>query len=220
MQLRADFTKREAVGPDDETWRPSPTPGIDRWMLDRIGDEVARATSIVRYAPDSRFPSHTHGGGEEFLVLDGLFLDEAGRYPAGTYVRNPIGTSHSPAAGPDGAVLFVKLHQFDPGDQKRLVIDTKALPWQSGPIDGVEILPLHRFGPEAVTLQRWAPDTRLPTRSYDGGAEVLVLAGRFSDESGTYPTGTWLRLPQGHTHGPVAGPAGVQLYVKTGHLQA
>src|SRR6516165_7170873 len=55
----------------------------------RIGDEVARATSVVRYAPKSRFSAHIHGGGEEFLVLDGVFQDEHGDFPVGSYIRNP-----------------------------------------------------------------------------------------------------------------------------------
>jgi hypothetical protein len=66
-------------------------PGVERMMLDRIGDEVARATSLVRYAPNSTFSPHVHGGGEEFFVLEGEFGDEHRTYPAGTYVRNPIG---------------------------------------------------------------------------------------------------------------------------------
>ena len=74
--------------------------GVDRRPLDRIGEEVARATSIVRYAPGSRFSAHTHGGGEEFIVLDGVFQDEHGDYPPGTYVRNPPGTRHTPGSEP------------------------------------------------------------------------------------------------------------------------
>jgi anti-sigma factor ChrR (cupin superfamily) len=77
-------------------------------MLDRIGDEVVRATSIVRYAPGSHFSAHTHGGGEEFFVLNGVFQDEHGDYPVGSYVRNPPTSSHVP--GSDlGCVIFVKL---------------------------------------------------------------------------------------------------------------
>ena len=96
MKINADFTKRAVVRPDDVDWIPSPMAGVERKMLDRIGEEVARATSIVRYAPDSYFEEHTHGGGEEFFVLDGVFSDQYGDYPAGTYVRNPIGTKHRP----------------------------------------------------------------------------------------------------------------------------
>ena len=98
MRLNADFSKRVVIRPDDYEWVASPMPGVERMMLDRIGDEVARATSLVRYAPNSRFSAHVHGGGEEFLVLEGTFADEHGQYPAGTYIRNPIGTGHTPMA--------------------------------------------------------------------------------------------------------------------------
>jgi hypothetical protein len=102
MRLNADFTKRVVIRPGDTTGSSSPASGVDRMMLDRIGEEVARATTIVRFAPNSAFDAHTHGGGEEYLVLDGVFSDEAGDYPVGTYVRNPIGTAHRPHIGPGG----------------------------------------------------------------------------------------------------------------------
>src|ERR1041384_5451885 len=146
MELRARFDQREVVRPEDEPWRASPMAGVERRMLDRIGEEVARATSIVRYAADARFSAHTHGGGEEFLVLGGSFHDATGDYPEGAYVRNPIGTSHAPWAGPDGAVLFVKLWQFAAADTQRVVIATRTAAWHPGPVAGVTVLPLHEFG--------------------------------------------------------------------------
>ena len=112
MELNANFSERVTITPAQYKWVDSPQPGVERMMLDRIGDEVARATSIVRYAPNSQFPAHSHTGGEEYIVLQGTFADENGEYPAGTYVRNPIGTSHSPRVGAEGAVILVKLQQF------------------------------------------------------------------------------------------------------------
>lgn len=187
-------------------------------MLDRVGDEVARATSIVRYAPDARFSEHTHGGGEEFLVLSGSFHDDAGDYREGTYVRNPIGTAHAPWAGPDGAVLFVKLHQFTAADTRRVVIDTRAAPWHPGLVPGLTVLPLHEIGTEHVALVRWAPSTRFVQHRHRGGEEILVLEGVFQDEHGVYPRGSWLRSPHLSEHTPFTGPEGALLYVKTGHL--
>ena len=102
MRLNADFDQRVVIRPEDHQWVPSPMPGVERMMLDRIGDEVARATSLVRYAPNSTFSPHVHGGGEEFLVLEGEFGDEHALYPAGTYVRNPIGSAHTPRVGDEG----------------------------------------------------------------------------------------------------------------------
>ncbi len=71
-------------------WSPSPMAGVERQMLDRIGGEVARTTTIARYAPGSRFsPPHTHDGGEEFMVPEGVLTDKHGDFAAGSYVRNP-----------------------------------------------------------------------------------------------------------------------------------
>ena len=108
MNIRSDFAKREVVRPGDEAWRPSPMPGVERMMLDRLGDEVARATSIVRYAPNASFSTHVHGGGEEFLVLEGLFEDEHGSYPKGCWIRSPHHSQHAPFTGPLGALIYVK----------------------------------------------------------------------------------------------------------------
>src|SRR5713226_5259628 len=105
--VNADFSRRIVIATDELPWLPSPQAGVERRLLDRIGSEVARATSLVRYAPASIFPAHGHALGEEFLVLDGIFSDEHGDYPTGTYIRNPPGSSHSPRTAP-GCTIFVK----------------------------------------------------------------------------------------------------------------
>ena len=97
MGLNSDFGVRAAVHSADIPWVASPMPGVDRRMLDRIGDEVARATSIVRYAPGSKFSSHVHTGGEEFLVLDGVFQDDA--VPRGSGTRSNFNTGCSYPSG-------------------------------------------------------------------------------------------------------------------------
>lgn len=74
--INADFEQRVVIQPTDYQWIESPMPGVERMMLDRVGDEIARATSLVRFAPHSVFSSHNHSGGEEFLVLEGVFSDE------------------------------------------------------------------------------------------------------------------------------------------------
>ena len=218
MELNADFSQRVLLHADEIAWQASPMAGVARRMLDRIGDEVARATSVVRYAANARFSAHTHGGGEEFFVLAGSFHDTSGDYPEGMYVRNPIGTSHAPWAGPDGAVLFVKLWQFEKADARHVVIDSRSAAWRPGPVPGVSVLPLHEFGSERVALERWAPSTRLARHRHHGGEEVLVLEGAFEDEHGVYPKGSWVRSPHGSEHSPFTGTDGAVIYVKTGHL--
>jgi anti-sigma factor ChrR (cupin superfamily) len=193
-------------------------PGVERMMLDRIGDEVARATSLVRYAPNSTFSPHVHVGGEEFLVLEGVFGDEHQTYPAGSYVRNPIGSSHSPRVGDQGCIIIVKLHQFDQEDSASIVINTHEADWIPDYAPGLDVMLLHEFQNERVVMIRWAPNTPFKKHTHEGGEEVFVVEGCFSDENGDYPAGTWLRLPDQSSHSAFTGDEGALLYLKTGHL--
>lgn len=218
LKINEDFNQRVVIRPDDYDWVPSPMPGVERMMLDRIGDEVARATSLVRYKPNSEFSSHSHGGGEEYLVLEGVFSDEHGDYPVGTYVRNPIGTEHTPRIGPEGATIFVKLHQFETEDTDQKAISTKETEWLPGLVDGLSVMPLHEHGTEKVALVRWAPNTRFNPHQHWGGEEIFVLEGTFYDEHGVYPVGSWLRSPHLSKHTPYTKDDGALIFVKTGHL--
>lgn len=216
MRIHADFDRRVVLRPQDRSWVPSPMPGVERQMLDRIGEEVARATSLVRYAPGSRFSPHTHGGGEEFLVLDGTFSDEHGDYGPGTYVRNPIGSTHAPRSD-DGCTILVKLHQFHAADTTPVVVPTRESAFVPGLVDGLTVLPLHHHGTEGVALVRWAPGTVFRPHRHWGGEEIFVLEGTFQDEHGDYPAGTWIRSPDGSVHRPFSDE-GCLIWVKTGHL--
>lgn len=218
MQLNADFTKRAAVHATALDWVPSPMAGVERKMLDRIGEEVARATSIVRYAPASRFSAHTHGGGEEFLVLDGIFQDEHGDYPPGSYVRNPPGTRHTPGSA-TGCTILVKLWQFDPEDRTPVRIetaDTKLDPLPGR--QGVEAATLFENARETVRIERWAPGAQIGYAP-DGGIELFVLKGGFTESDESFARWSWLRLPIGAALEAAAGPEGCRLWVKERHLR-
>ena len=218
MRINADFTKRASVHAGTSDWVQSPMPGVERRMLDRVGDEVARATSIVRYAPGTAFSPHTHAGGEEFFVLDGIFQDERGDYPAGSYIRNPPTSRHTPRSQA-GCTIFVKLFQFDPADCSQVNIDTKlreALAPAGQP--GVRLIPLFIDGREDVRLEEWRADASVML-DVPGGFEALVLEGSFAEGGETFARHSWLRLPKGSRLTAVAGPAGARLWVKTGHLQ-
>jgi anti-sigma factor ChrR (cupin superfamily) len=217
MELNTDFSKRVAVHAAHIPWVPSPMAGVDRRMLDRIGDEVARATSIVRYAPGSHFSQHTHGGGEELLVLEGEFSDEHGDFPAGSYIRNPPTSRHTPRSGP-GCVLLVKLWQFDLADRTQVRIDTRDrmfVPMACR--DGVTTLELFRDPHEIVRLERWATNATIELAPR-GGAELLVLEGAFEESGERFEAQSWLRLPQGGTLAARAGAKGCTVWIKTGHL--
>ncbi|MEO1402630.1 MAG: cupin domain-containing protein [Cyanobacteria bacterium J06635_1] len=218
MKIHADLTQRAVVESQTLPWIDSPLPGVQRRMLERDGEEVARATSIVQYAPGSQFSAHTHGGGEEFLVLDGVFSDEYGDYGPGVYARNPVGSTHTPHSK-NGCTILVKLRQFDAGDQARVVINTHQTPWAPGLVKGLSVMPLHNYQAETVALVRWKPDTYFQQHTHLGGEEISVIEGTFEDEQGTYPQGTWLRNPAGSVHTPFSRE-GCTLYVKVGHLSA
>lgn len=215
MELNADFTKRAIVHGQKTEWVASPMKGVDRRMLDRIGDEVARATTIVRYAPGSAFSAHTHTGGEEFLVLEGVFTDEHGDYPAGTYVRNPMGTSHTPSSAP-GTTIFVKLWQFDQSDQKQFSVDTDSGEYQET-APGIDTLLLHEDSRERVTMERWSANADVALTAPDG-MEILVVKGGFTEDGEDFVSQSWLRIPRGGEVSAKVGPEGAQVWVKRNHL--
>jgi anti-sigma factor ChrR (cupin superfamily) len=214
MELNADFSQRVLVHSTDLAWVPSPMAGVDRRMLDRIGDEVARATSIVRYAPGSKFSAHTHTGGEEFIVLEGVFQDEHGDYPAGTYVRNPPTTSHTPGAA-EGCTIFVKLWQFDPQDRTQFRLDMDNALTQMG--QGVTGKTLHSDDRETVQFVSVAAGHVFQVTP-EGGAEILMIAGTAREGGDDLRQGSWLRLPVGLPVCVTAGDSGAKLWIKTGHL--
>ena len=219
MNTNADFDQRIALDTNDMSWVASPSANVSRKMLDRVGAEIARATSIVRYEPGSSFSVHEHGGGEEILVLDGVFGDEHGEYPAGTYLRNPPGTRHSPRSSV-GCELFVKLWQFTPGDLQQIRINTNEAVWYPGLVSGLSVMPLHEAAGVNTALVRWAPNTQFNRHVHPGGEEILVLEGVFHDENGSYRAGSWLRSPRYSVHTPFTQEQGALIYVKTGHLGA
>lgn len=215
MELNADFSKRVVIHTDELTWQASPMPGVERRMLDRIGGEIARATTIVRYAPGSSFSPHTHTGGEEFIVLDGIFQDEHGDYPKGTYVRNPPTSVHTPGSEP-GCTIFVKLWQFDRQDRTQF---RKSI---SGDINaagnGVTEVPLHQDARETVTCQHLSPLSSMQTVN-TGGIELLVIDGAAIANGEALRTESWLRLPDGDNLSISAGPEGATVWMKIGHLR-
>ena len=215
MLLHDDFAARAVAHAVAMPWVPSPTPGVERRMLFRIGGEKARATSIVRYAPDSHFPAHGHPGGEEILVLDGVFQDESGDYPAGSYMRNPPGTHHTPASA-QGCLIFVKLWQFRKDDDALVALRTNDTPVAAWP--GVAASrKLFDNGHEQVRLETWEADQDIELTN-PKGLELLVLDGTFSDATETFARHSWLRLPAGMDLRVRTGAEGARVWRKSGLL--
>ena len=218
MQINADFSQRVLLHGAQMPWVDSPVPGVQRRMLDRLGDEVARATSLVRYAPGSRFSAHTHGGGEEFLVVQGVFQDEHGNFPAGAYIRNPPTTRHTPGSAP-GCIIFVKLWQFDSADRTPVMVATHKIgrvPDAARP--GIAVTPLFEDARETVQIETWDAGARADVQMPDG-AELLVLEGGLAEAGEPLRPMSWLRLPRGARLTAIAGSDGAKVWIKTRHLR-
>ncbi|WP_341644867.1 cupin domain-containing protein [Thauera sp. SDU_THAU2] len=215
MLINADFSRPAIVAADQYHWVASPQSGVERVMLDRVGAEQARATSIVRYAPDSWFPRHPHSGGEEILVLSGTFSEDDAHYPAGWYLRNPPGSNHQPSSK-EGATIFVKLQQMQPQERHAVRIDTRAeSSWHNE--NGRHICSLFSDDVEQTSLQRLELDEALFTAPVSG-AELLVLSGNVLADGESYQRGSWMRLPAGQYPGIVAGSHGTTVYLKIARL--
>lgn len=216
MLLNDDFAHRALVHAATLDWVASPAQGVERRMLFRIGEEKARATSLVRYAPGSHFSRHAHPGGEEFLVLEGIFQDETGDFPAGTYVRNPPGSGHEPGTEL-GCTIFVKLWQFRKDDHERVV----RLPGEGEPASlrpGVtSSLILFEGADERVIFEAWQPGAEIELANPEG-LELLVIAGAFADGAETLDPWSWLRLPAGEPLRAQVGPQGARVWCKLAPL--
>ena len=218
MNLNADFSERVVLHGDEIEWLETRMKGVKRRMLDRIGAESGHATTIVSYDPNSKFASHVHDGGEEFIVLDGVFQDEHGDFPAGSYIRNPPESRHTPGSD-DGCVIFVKLWQFDPEDRNHIrvrfdrmdAIDDRHRP-------GIAVIPLYRDEREHVRIEHWDAGAEVMIDDR-GGMEIFVLDGGFEENGDQLRKHSWLRVPVGSKAEIKAGPVGAKVWIKTGHLR-
>jgi anti-sigma factor ChrR (cupin superfamily) len=215
--INGDLSVRVAVDTAAMQWSPSPSGTVWRKRVHLVGPaESGQVTSVVRYEPRSTFHAHEHPDGEEILVLDGVFSDERGDWPAGTYLLNPEGFRHAPFSR-EGCVLFVKLRQFPGRTRQHVAVRTETVAWQPTERAGVSVRRLYSQAgfADSMRLERWARGTQLERVNYPQGAELFVLEGSFADESGSFASGTWLRLPVGAAHSPSSAD-GCVLYVKEG----
>ena len=218
MDVNADFTQRVILHGDSIPWEDSPMKGVERRRLDRIDTDNERVTTIVRYAPGSQFSPHVHTGGEEFIVLEGVFEDDYGDWPAGSYIRNPPQSRHTPGSR-NGCTIFVKLWQFDPDDRTFVHANRHklgAVPERDRP--GVCVSPVYKDAREDVRFETWEPGAVVNIES-SGGAEVFVLEGGFRQAGDELTIHSWLRMPVDSNIEATAGAQGATVWIKTGHLR-
>jgi len=217
MNVNADFSKRVVLHADSIAWEDSPMPGVQRRRLDRVDAELDRVTTIVRYAPKSHFSSHVHTGGEEFIVLEGVFEDDYGEWPVGSYIRNPPQSKHTPGSEL-GCIIFVKLCQFQPDDRTFIHVNLAKLGSVSArDRPGVNISPLYKDDFEEVRMEQWTAAASVDLDT-EGGLELFVLDGELTEGDDKLIKHSWLRLPANSKFHALAGPQGARVWIKTGHL--
>jgi ChrR Cupin-like domain len=226
MKIHGDFTLFAAAHFEASKFIPSPVAGIDRFSLDRVGGEKARATTIVQYHPNSKFPEHEHIGGEEFLVLEGTFKDEFGVFPAGTYVRNPIGSKHAPWVDNDGCTIMVKLLQMaETGDGTaplHICLDDKKSSGRKAEFGRVLDLYQNSKTGEHVQMCWLDAHQAVPAPDCTNGEEIFVVEGALLFGTESFEKWGWMRFPAGTRIDKRtllrAGSTGAQIFRKTGHL--
>ena len=215
VNLNMDFSAPVIIDTTTIAWAASPLPGVQRRRLERQNTESGHTTSIVRYAPGSSFAPHTHGGGEEYLVLDGIFSDENGDFGKGYYVRNPPGSRHTPRSR-EGCTIFVKLCQMMPSGEPQIAIDTNREQWQPKSDDWL-IMPLYQNSRESVRLDKLRPGASTGHHSYAGGLEMLLLHGDLTINGECCQPQTWARFPAG-AELTLHSANGCLFWNKRGHL--
>ncbi len=216
QKINHDLTRRVAINPESIVWYPTNSTGIC-FACFESDDEIQEhpVTMLTRFDPDGFFSYHEHPGGEEILVLDGCFTDEIGEHPPGTYMLNPEGFRHTPRSD-KGCLTFVKLRQHGGTTRQQVRTNIFESPWQAGTIPEIELQLLYSQTdyPEKVWIERWQIGAKLGAVIETDVKEIYVIAGTWSDELGTYPTGSWLRYPPNCEYNP-RSETGCTIYVKT-----
>jgi len=89
----------------DSPWQDTDQTGIELLPLFARGSEQI---ALQRWAAGSQIELHDHPRGEEIYVLEGELADEHGRYPAGTWLRQPAASAHAPFSK-SGCTLYIKV---------------------------------------------------------------------------------------------------------------
>lgn len=217
QQLHTDLSERIAIDTAAMVWTPSPGGHVLRKRLHLQGPaEAGQVTSVVRYPAGARFPAHDHPQGEEILVLEGVFSDEHGDWPQGTYLLNPEGFRHAPFSE-QGCTLFVKLRQYPGTDRLHQTVQSNDLPWLQSVRKNTRWKKLYTQPPytDSMRIEHWESPAELGQINFSQGAELLILNGSFNDDFGEYPTHSWLRIPVGGALIPRSNGA-CELYIKEG----
>ena len=204
--MNDNYETRALINTNDLEWENTQNKGIYKKLLSKKEDEE---TSILKIEESSKLNNNSKINSVEIFVLEGIYKNEFGEFKSGTYLNLP-NENEAFVSSNTGCVIFRK-ENCDKGVEN-IIIDTNSTPWLKGQ-GNLEVMPLFT----QTALVKWPQNERFIPHKHWGGEEIFVLKGRFMDEYGIYPKGSWIRSPHLSTHFPFVEEETI-IFVKTGHL--
>ncbi|MBU3015935.1 cupin domain-containing protein [Poseidonibacter lekithochrous] len=204
--MNHDYEKRAFIDTNTIQWQKVETKDILKKIL-AIKDK--EETSFIKLNEGSFLNQTEKINSVEIFVVEGIYINEYGEHPKGTYLRLPK-ENEALAKSNDGCVIFRKTNFFT--DTQELIINTNTEEWLQGQ-GNLEVMPLY----EQTALVKWPKDEKFTPHKHWGGEEIVVLEGTFIDEHGEYPKNSWLRSPHLSEHFPYVNEETI-IFVKTGHI--
>ncbi len=211
-----DHGERVLHAPGEPAWVDCGDDALELRVLELLrhsGRLVAelRTRGAATCLPDCR--------GLELFVRRGSVTIDGERLGPGTYMRFPPESERVPSLVLDAdTLLALSAGHILHSDTETRIIDTRADDeWLTGPVEGVEILPLHGHGTGNIMLVRWLATAAFHPNLDPAGEEVFVLAGELHDSAGTYGTDGWVRNPVPAWQS-WAGTPGTLIWYKSGHF--
>ena len=204
--MNDNYETRALINTNDLEWENTQNKGIYKKLLSKKENEE---TSILKIEESSKLNNNSKINSVEIFVLEGIYKNEFGEFKSGTYLNLP-NENEAFISSNTGCVIFRK-ENCDKGVEN-IIIDTNSTPWLKGQ-GNLEVMPLFT----QTALVKWPQNERFIPHKHWGGEEIFVLKGRFMDEHGIYPKGSWIRSPHLSTHFPFVEEETI-IFVKTGHL--
>lgn len=204
--MNSDYSKRVVLNEEELEYISNSDNTILKKLLSQKENQE---TAILEMAKNSQLNSDEKFNNVEILVLEGIYINELGAHPKGTYLKlSNENELHVKTIS--GCKIFRKVNYFE--NSEKLIIDTTSTLWQQGH-GNLKVMPLD----SQSALVLWPKNEKFIPHSHWGGEEIFVLYGRFMDEHGVYPQNSWIRSPHRSFHTPFVEEETL-IYVKTGHI--
>lgn len=204
--MNNDYSKRVVLNEKELEYISNSNNTILKKLLSQKENQE---TAILEMPKNSQLNSNEKFNNVEILVLDGIYINEFGAHPKGTYLKlsneNELHVKTT-----SGCKIFRKINYFE--NSEKLIINTTSTPWQQGH-GNLKVMPLD----SQSALVLWPKNEKFIPHSHWGGEEIFVVYGKFMDEYGVYPQNSWIRSPHRSFHTPFVEEETL-IYVKTGHI--